>query len=1049
MNSDKFVKHISVFMIFLVVSLTVTTVDAYAGFITGSIRTHGINDVYNSLANEGYRRSVDDQAIIEVVAEMPDGGVITKNNLKIGEAPDFISFNQECVKIPLTNRYYCKYVDDRDFNGGKHPFTVKLYATTTPSQYTTPVAQVSSVLYSDEIPPGVEILSVRPDGGNISVTYNVWDQACDFPECTGKCSGIDRVTFPDANVIDYINSSECRLNNRQMSIYVPGTGERAISIVAYDRVGQSTTVSTLPFLIDHSPPVISPSYTLVKDGSVLGFVSTSAPDRLITGAEIVLRITENNLSAVYADLSELNSYSQIQDYSNVPGVCTKEGSYYDCRWSNLNLIFSSARPEINVTAIDSSGNSVSAVSKGSLQVDDIKPVVKFLGSSYCNDDGKCYIAKQDNTLIAIIEEAGSGFNFNYSLFGSTVTGKRMILDLTSIMGGAIANQRVFANDCVKLNSNDWACYWDGINLAFDRESYRIFVVEGSSDDSQNPVSGVLESTVYYDNVKPVVTDITVYPITEFGSPINGTLIGGRHVSATAKVMDTLDVRAYADFSEVVTGAGTVEGECSLKTGGYSLCVWDDVGIAKGTTQNSIFKDREIEFSFSDGVGNTVNETVQVDILYQDDSPPNYWTFESTSVSPRPSKVDRNIVRLVPLKIYFKTPLEKTGVENVRPLVIELDECAGPDSDKLSSAEVLFGNDNGEDVSWINLMLNPHTAEKDKLSYDFSCTLKIVSVVQDRIVTVPEIDTINLTVPLYDLGLILEDDINKKIDDVKSDPLVKLTENSAFNSLVKLVQIGKKICNILTLVTTALNLVSTALQALDALAIFDLTRTVKRTAGKAQDIQSGNVRGILGQIHKFCDFLNCNKPIFGKNAGDFFYSQNNEKKNFGFLGNINKWATSPKDSLILSIGTLCIPGIIFNLQKYRKIQCAYVSCLKKQVPTGTPMSLCEYYKDYSTCQFWWGEIFSVIPFAKGLQNAVKSIYNALSHPVSLIFGFAEEKWLACSSRAASGESFTGYNIACVFTYSIPAIKRYSEDLKEFANTESWQIDDSICSILEED
>ena len=93
--------------------------------------------------------------------------------------------------------------------------------------------------------------------------------------------------------------------------------------------------------------------------------------------------------------------------------------------------------------------------------------------------------------------------------------------------------------------------------------------------------------------------------------------------------------------------------------------------------------------------------------------------------------------------------------------------------------------------------------------------------------------------------------------------------------------------------------------------------------------------------------------------------------------------SPKESIVMSVLTLCIPGIIYNLNKLRQIECMYVTCLEDYAKQGLPVKACEDQRSYATCKYWWGEIFQLLPFT-GLINAfVGLIKRALSSPYGFI------------------------------------------------------------------
>jgi hypothetical protein len=97
-------------------------------------------------------------------------------------------------------------------------------------------------------------------------------------------------------------------------------------------------------------------------------------------------------------------------------------------------------------------------------------------------------------------------------------------------------------------------------------------------------------------------------------------------------------------------------------------------------------------------------------------------------------------------------------------------------------------------------------------------------------------------------------------------------------------------------------------------------------------------------------------------------------------NSNWW--QPQNSLITSVAFACIPGVIYNLQKARVIDCQYILCLKN-TKYGVPLYLCASQREYSYCRYVWGQIFNVVPFASAISGIGQNVLKALSHPLELV------------------------------------------------------------------
>ena len=99
--------------------------------------------------------------------------------------------------------------------------------------------------------------------------------------------------------------------------------------------------------------------------------------------------------------------------------------------------------------------------------------------------------------------------------------------------------------------------------------------------------------------------------------------------------------------------------------------------------------------------------------------------------------------------------------------------------------------------------------------------------------------------------------------------------------------------------------------------------------------------------------------------------------------------NPRDSIVWSTLTLCIPGILHNLQKLRNIECKFIKCLENNVEAGVPVSVCRLERTYATCMFVWGEIFHLIPFADWAKGFLRTTTDAINNVFGLLgiaFGF---------------------------------------------------------------
>lgn len=95
------------------------------------------------------------------------------------------------------------------------------------------------------------------------------------------------------------------------------------------------------------------------------------------------------------------------------------------------------------------------------------------------------------------------------------------------------------------------------------------------------------------------------------------------------------------------------------------------------------------------------------------------------------------------------------------------------------------------------------------------------------------------------------------------------------------------------------------------------------------------------------------------------------------------ATNVKSSIILSIVTLCLPGILDKAYQYKQIKCEAAQCYYSAVKSGLDPSFCLKHEAYKTCTYIVGEAFAIPPMSV-LEYWRNAIANALANPVGLLW-----------------------------------------------------------------
>lgn len=150
----------------------------------------------------------------------------------------------------------------------------------------------------------------------------------------------------------------------------------------------------------------------------------------------------------------------------------------------------------------------------------------------------------------------------------------------------------------------------------------------------------------------------------------------------------------------------------------------------------------------------------------------------------------------------------------------------------------------------------------------------------------------------------------------------------------------------------------------------------------------------------------------------------------------------RNSLPWSVINLCLPGVVWNLEKYRQIQCRYIRCLEDtakgegQYNVGN-IALCEMEKGSAQCMEVTGEFTNFFGITMIMSNVAERInqlaLNLLPTALRSVFENMLCKQLESSDGVAADDTASqiAYNVACVapkYYYGfVDALQKW-EDMK---------------------
>jgi hypothetical protein len=417
--------------------------------------------------------------------------------------------------------------------------------------------------------------------------------------------------------------------------------------------------------------------------------------------------------------------------------------------------------------------------------------------------------------------------------------------------------------------------------------------------------------------------------------------------------------------------------------------------------------------------------------------------------------------------------------------VDVSECTGA-TEYLASMEV-ENNVPGSREPFLAFSLLPTDYTINNLT--FTCPVSTLTRIGNFVPQNPETDNATVSLEFYNLPLgELYDSIESDVDGVK-----KSIDGvwDTIGDLQKFLGYAEKLCKILNTVMTTISTLTTVMALLTTIGIglrwipFGIGESIHQTmkenaralCNPTESFRKVYDFELLKLLKQFCDYITCQKGTLELVGVD--WQGGNDQWIYNWLGGgqvggdqlqgsvaqegeiVQNPGTylNVKDSLIYSIviPPLCIPGIIYNLDKWRQIECRYGLCLLDDVrQQGMPIPVCKDQKHYMQCRFVVGEIFNIIPFAALVNQWLTSYQQILSDPLTLVTTIVG-KILNCEHSCADPETpgwqysiCAGMTIASQLGYTINQIRNI-QTLSDFGSISSqWceEFEDALDEFEEE-
>ncbi len=728
---------------------------------------------------------------------------------------------------------------------------------------------------------------------------------------------------------------------------------------------------------------------------------------------------------------------------------------YTCSWKGEVKLVEQQTYNLDITINDDSGNSNKRTLNIDLSVDDEPPI--FKDKFYSQGESTVLIENGQYETINYVKK-GDG-NTLYALFNDSRSGVA-----SATIQDVSGSTSITSTRCERSDTN-YLCVWENINFD-DNTEYYISEVVDNVGNSIGP-EDTTRNFVIDDTSPQIVRDADIY--SETGLEVVGQ---GEKMRVVVVANDTgsgVWKIELPDFEESFEDVCVMDGEnsrCSFTT--------------KGSFVESGYND--LNFIVYDKVGNSVEDSVRVDVVERDSSSIDVWELDNVDITPSEG-LDKKIVGQYPQRVLAKINLyKKIGGYDVSS--VELRRCSGDISYFIAQPSV-FRSDNSASLLFET---NPTSFSSSELpdNLNITCDIRVYSASRTKVFSQPEDLSVNFEIPINKFvaheELVGVDD---KINDLES----QIKDFKWLGTLKEWIEYARFACS----VRNTLKKVSIALQVLQSL--FDGLKYIPYTYPGAvsacmsvSSAEKGMVDEFILLLDKPCKFVSCEygaletfegvsdffgfsksdtiKQLQNKIGGDSWlkrrgegiqknsevFSENvEEAKIWGKTGAYAKAAgmnfqTDPYSNVYMALAKFCLPALAWNAEKLRQIYCQELYCLKNDVKENiaTPAT-CSSIRTYSLCKYFLGPAAMLLlgPL-EGLIDLMKDIVTDYAGIINWVFKILQNSICSGSTCNAPG----AYSV-CRLTFVVYSTFDITNDIMGLMNQWKALQGEDICEVALKD
>ncbi len=947
-----------------------------------------------------------------------------------------------------------------------------------------PLKEVQKTVIGDTRGAYIESISASPAvsrDGRFSINFLARDEGTVAGDTT--CSGIDKVDLKRSDgrlLVTQQGNKECSFAVSTEISISEGDGKYEVCAHPVDRLGKTdlNRIGCIEVIKDSGAPqpVLA---QLFQQGERVEFLRPASD--IVVDVHVEISDPSLDKASVRGDLSAITSSPAYR--SAAPDEFIDDTAvWHDVPTNGMTECL------VKLTARDTSGNSAEGVPVNcDTVVDNLGPRVVSMQAGI-NRNGTFFLPGR-SVVNVVFEDDGVGISEN---------------DITLDLGQINSLSSVKPNTCVP-DGDQLRCSW--IVIASRTGPATIFVASSSSDRLGNTLREQFSQLVVIDNSPPTIENVDVQLFSGENGEEKTELLAVRDDTLVITALVRGAVSAEGNFSALGV-TESVSPECDAE--GTTLeCIF------RVTIEASGDSGEPVSISFFDEVGNEVSHQEEIPVFgVLDQENPNNWRVDKVVCSPdliddtitefinfrvscaallkpltRRAKIihvdlDRNEctddgaladVTLSNTVTGTKSPILNILLQSQKyteplnftcPLRITTQVgksiTAFPEIENVEVNLGFFVNPLGEAGSQLDRKV--FKAIKDaEGAFEIVGTLKTVMDYLEKACKIKSVFS-NLFLLIDTIEVVI-----RTVGSLLNDAVITAP---AGNALIQQGSATGEIRNFLSTiyVDKIFEIIDTMCVVLSCSAAYDsddsMSKSVFTTMGggvctslqkylnslipvpggePSDGLSKGEDRPVFGQG-------STDDPAFQRNPGD---PQSTTARRVppvkGLSIDTVKQAINVKDSIVFSIGCLCLPGIIHNIEKWHQLQCKYALCLGNEVrEKGLPVSFCDEQKSYDECAFFFNQIFNAIPFSSVLSDFGGLLESLLTDPKALI---SEAVGIFCKFQACltpAPPHTEGACYACkliedlsAIADAIIAIKTFSESLGDF-----FEVDDGFCGQMKD-